>query len=268
MSKRISALLSVPISLCIFLAASVLFAQSVEDAPKNTQALAVAQHALIVMGARNLVPNQSAQAIGTLTLHGESDIVFPVVLKSAGTQRLRTEITTNTGLRLFVVNGGRGIIRQPDGSVRQLADENMIVQRINHIPALSLLGECLQKNVALDYIGTSTLDDAIVEIVAVSLYSGATVKDAQSLQSRTRILYYVDAKTGLVIRIDRANYAENNPNEVQNEETYLSDYRLVNGIMIPFQQRTLADGKPYLDLVLTSVTFGVAVNDSDFSLGQ
>ena len=36
--------------------------------------------------------------------------------------------------------------------------------------------------------------------------------------------------------------------------------------MIPFQQRTLADGESFLDLDLTSVTFGLLGSDSDFNL--
>jgi len=233
---------------------------------KDSQAVSSALFSLTAMGSGNLIASQTVQAIGTLTLHGTSDVVFPVVLKSRGTQQLRTELTTNKGMRVFIANGGHGIIRQPDGSIRQLSDDNMIVQRVNHIPALSLIAECSQQNVQLDYLGSSQVDGINADILVVSLYSGSTVEEAQSLQKRTRIFYYVDHKAGLIVRMDRVNYAENNPNESQNEETHYSDYRLINGVMVPFQQTTLADGKAYLDLTLTSVTFGLPVSDADFNL--
>src|SRR5438309_1373522 len=144
---------------CLFVA-SLAFAQSspVGTTPKALAASSVAQRSLAAMGSNSLVPNQSVQATGTLTLHGSSDVVFPVVLKSLGTQLLRMELTTSKGLRLFVANAGHGIIRQPDGSVRQLLDDNMLVQRVNHIPALSLLSEYAQNQVALEYVGNSLVD--------------------------------------------------------------------------------------------------------------
>lgn len=210
------------------------------------------------MGSGNLAANQSVQAVGTLTWHGSTDIVFPVVLKSLGTQLLRTELTTNKGVRVTIVNAGHGIIRQPDGSVRQLSLDNTLVQRVNHIPSLSLLSEFSQGAVALEYVGNSVVDGAAVDIVAISLSS----------QSRTRVLYYIDSKTAFVNRIDQPNYAENDPNDVQSLQTRLSDYRLVNGVAVPFLQETYADGKPLFALALNSVTFGVTLSDSDFSLGQ
>jgi hypothetical protein len=194
--------------------------------------------------------------------------VFPVVLKSLGTHRLRTELSTSKGLRLFIVNHGHGIIRQPDGSIRQLVDDNMMVQRINYIPVLSLLGEYDQKDISIDYLGASVMEGTTVEIVAISLYSGTTTQEAESLKNRTQILYYIDSNTGLVTRIDRTNYAENDPNDIEKLETRFSDYRLVSGVMIPFQQRTSIDGAPYQDLVLTSVALGGILSDSDFSLEQ
>lgn len=261
-----------PFSLVLvyLLTASLTFAQSstAPDAPKDPQALSIALRSLAVMGSGNLAPNQCAQATGTLTLHGNDDIVFPVVLKSLGTQLLRMELTTNKGLRLFIANTGHGIILQPDGTVRELVDDNMIVQRVNHVPALSLLAEVTQTGVAVEYVGNSQVDGSTVDIVAISLYSGSSVSDAQALQARTREQYYIDSKTGLVNRIDRVNYAENNPNQTQNLETHFSDYRQVSGVMVPFQQSTLADGKPYLDLVLTLVAFDCTFQAADFSLSQ
>jgi hypothetical protein len=261
MNRRISFILT-----CVLIA-SAAFAQS-PTAPKNAQASAVAQRSLAAMGSNNLVPNQTALAAATLTLHGNSDTAFTVVLKSLGTQQLRTELTTSKGLRLTIVNAGHGIIRQPDGSIRQLSDANTLAYRVNHIPALSLLSEYPQNTVALEYVGNSVVDGSTVDIVAASLYLGATVQAAQASQNRTRVLYYIDGKTGLVNRIDQLNYAENNPIDVQNLQTHLSDYRLVNGVAVPFRQETYADGQPLFTLVLNSVTFGVTVSDSDFSLGQ
>jgi hypothetical protein len=256
--------------LVYLLTTSLAFAQSpsVGNAPKDPQASSIAQRSLAAMGSGSVTPNQTVQAAGTLTLHGTSDTAFPVILKSRGTQKLRTELTTSKGVRLSIVNTGHGIIRQPDGSVRQLSDANTLAQRVSHIPALSLLSEYPQNTVALEYLGNLVVDGSTVDIVAVSLYLGATVKDAQSSQGRTRTLYYIDSKTGLVNRIDQLNYAENDPTDTQKLQTHLSDYRLVNGVAVPFLQETYAEGQPLFTLALNSVTFGVTVSDSDFSLGQ
>lgn len=236
------------------------------SAPKDTQAVAAAQWALAAMGAQNLAPLATVSATGTLTLQGDSALTFPVLYKSRGARQMRMELTTNKGIRLFTVNDKHGIIRYPDGSVRKLLDDNMAVQRVDYIPVLSLLSELARSDVASEYLGDTNLGNAPVHLIALSLYSGMSKEEAQRLQDRTRVLYYINAESGLVSKTDRTSYSENYPTESEKLETYFSDYRLLNGVQIPFHQQTFVNGKPYLDLALSGVSFNASVQDSDFSI--
>ena len=245
---------------------AVAVVQTTIIAPKDLEAVTIVQSSLSTMGWQNLTALQTAQAQGTLTLLGDSPIDFPIILKSRGSKQERTELTSGKGVRLFLVNNGRGIIRYPDGSIKRLSDDNMVFQRTDYIPVLSLISEFDQSDIAVEHMADSTLGASAVHVVAVSLYSGQSKQDAEKLQARTRMSYFIDAKTNLVLKTSQSNYTENDPSESQRLDTYFSDYRNVGGIMVPFHQEVLADDKPFLTVVFDSVSFGIAVQDSDFSV--
>jgi len=142
----------------------------------------------------------------------------------------------------------------------------MVFQRTDHIPVLSLISEFDRSDVAVELMADSTLGTSAVHVVVVSLYSGQSKQDAETLQTRTRVAYLIDAKTNLVLKASQSNYNENNPSESQRLDTYFSDYRNVGAIMVPFHQEVFADDKPFLNMVFDSVSFGIAVQDSDFSI--
>jgi hypothetical protein len=111
------------------------------------------------------------------------------------------------------------------------------------------------------------VDGSIADVVAVGIYSGPGSSKVQPPSQKNQTLFYVDHSTGLVVRVQQLNYSENVQNSTQTLETRYSDYRKIDGFMVPFHQQTYADGKLLFDLLLNSASFGVAVTESDFGFG-
>jgi hypothetical protein len=253
------------LALAVCVGSDSLLAQG--NAPyKDPAALAVAQRSLSALGSNRIPAGQTFAVEGNITLVGQTKQTFSVVIKSRGASQMRTEITTPKGLRVFVVNNGHGFIRQPDGEIKWLADENMQTQRITHIPALSILSEYLSPKSKVDFVGTSSVDGISADVISLGVYSGSDAKAAEEQARKTRVLIYLDKITGLVLRLQQLNYGEDVRSDTQQFETRYSDYRSVNGVMIPFHQQTLADGRLLQEFVIDSATFGTPVTDSDFAL--
>jgi len=243
-----------------------LNAQVLIAAPKDATATAVAQRSLNLMGTNQLVPGQTVTVTGAITLSADKPVVFPVVITSRGSSQMRSVITTPKGPRLFIVNNGHGVIRYPDGTVKWLADENMVSQRVSHIPAISLLSEYASPGTSLENIGPATVDGRLADVVAIGIYSGNDTSSAQQEAKKTRTLIYSDHASGLVLRVQQLNYGEDIRSDAQQFETRYSDYRDVSGVLVPFHQQLYVDGRLLQDFVISSVTFGTIVSDADFAL--
>lgn len=235
-------------------------------APKDPQATALAQRALAALGATNLSPGETVLASGTLTVSGTYPIVFPILMKSRGTDQLRSELTTSKGVRVTIIRGGYGKIVQPDGTFRWLSTENTVSQRVAYIPALSLLAEHQTTTTSAQYIGTTSLEGGSADVIALAVYEQTGPITASEQSTNTRKLFYIDHDTGLVLRVQEMHYSENGSGDSQSEETRYSDYRQIQGVMIPFHQQTYVNGQVMFDLALSDVTFGALLSDSDFSL--
>jgi hypothetical protein len=237
-------------------------------ASKDARALGIVQAGLNVMGSRQVVSNQTVAMTGTITIQGSNPVLFPITIKTRGSNQIRSELTTGKGLRVTVFSGGHGTTQQPDGTVRWLADENAASERNNYIPALSLLSEYQLPATALEYVGPTMIAETAVDVIAVGIYAGSDSTQAQQLYQKTRTVFYLDHNTGLVLRQQRLHFSENVQNSSQVLETRYDDWRVVSGVSIPFHQQILVDGELLYDLTLSSAVLNATVLDSDFALAQ
>jgi hypothetical protein len=102
--------------------------------------------------------------------------------------------------------------------------------------------------------------------IALSVIPTSDPDQAKHFRAQTRTTFEIDSASGLVTRIAHPLAAENDPGVVQQTEIEYSDYRVVDGVAVPFRQKSYADGKLESELVLDSVNLNVQLNDSEFEL--
>jgi len=259
-SSLVWALILASIVLCRFSAAQT------QAAPKSADAIALAQRSLTAMGQPAVSGDQVAVVSGTLTQHGPEVTRFPIAIKSKGTSRLRTELTTTQGIRVIVFNNGSGQVQHPNGKIRRLSTESTVSARVGHIPAFSLLAEHQTPATTIKVLPQAVVNGTSMDVLAVGLYSGSTSREAAERAERTQKLIFIDHKTGFVSQIQERNYDQGGSGVYRNVETRYSDYRQAGSIMVPFHQETYANGVLVLELDLDSVSFNVAVDDKEFEL--
>src|SRR5215831_17652304 len=92
--SRKSKLVSVA-ALCVCLVHNIfLLAQSRNNASPSPTANALAQRALTALGGADLFSGVGITATGTLAVYGNNPTVLPIVIKSRGTNQIRSELTT------------------------------------------------------------------------------------------------------------------------------------------------------------------------------
>jgi len=218
------------------------------------------------MGGAKLSAGQSVIMTGTITLSGSSSVPFPVIIKTRGTSQLRSELTTSKGLRVTVISSGAGAIKQPDGTIKRLAPENVAGYRNQYLPALSSLFEFGFASAPIGNLGPANVDGATADVISIGTSSKPTLGSSSTATQASQILFYIDRATQFVTRMQRLHYSENVSDETQTMEIRFSDYRAIQGVSIPFHQQTYIDGSMLMDLQLSSVDLSASTADSDFFL--
>lgn len=240
-----------------------------QPASKDSAALATVQWAIAAMGGNTGVTISDSQALGTLTLPSSSGpMAISTVYMTKGTRQIRIELQKPSGTTVRIVNNGDGVILRPDGSVQHLLMNNTLAERVSHIPALSLLAENAEPVIKIDSLAYSTVAGSATKDVVLSRIPNMASPDASFYEQTTRHVFHIDSQSGLLLKMDYPNCAENDPGACSKVETLFTDYRNVSGIMVPFHQQTYIDGNLTSDLVLSSVKFNVGLSSSLFTLPQ
>jgi len=166
------------------------------------------------------------------------------------------------------MNQGYAAITRPDGSVKSLYSSNTFAEYVNYVPLLSVLAEYASGNVNLIYKGVAQVQGQPEDVIEVDFVPNLDPVQGPLFASMSRTLYFVNQSTRLVDKTQRSAFAEGDMNSTFTEEVYLADYRSVNGLMVPFHQTVIIDGKVDSDVTFGSVSLNVGLLDSEFALPQ
>ena len=241
---------------------------STQSSPqRDPQAITLVQQSLAAMGTTQALLLGDAVATGQAQIFKPdgTSTSFPITKKSIGTTMVRTELQRPEGTQVRVMNGGAAAIQMASGSIRRLVANNTVAERVEHIPALSILCEWGDTNMELVYLGTDTVNGQAADVVSVSQVP-ANAQDSNFWRSMTQTLFYVDRNTKFVSKIQYQKVAENNTNVSEKVEIFFSDYRAVSGVLVPFQSSTYSDGRLLTAITFSSVSLNAGLATTDFNL--
>jgi|SRR5579859_4957496 len=269
-------------SMCSRVAASFLLCLSVLQFPlsgqqsattpaatiqRDPQAITLVQQSLAAMGTAQALLLGDSVATGQAQIFKPdgTSATFPITKKSIGTTMVRTELQRPEGTQVRVMNGGAAAIQMASGSIRPLVANNTMAERVEHIPALSILCEWGDTNMELVYLGADTVNGQAADVVSVSQIP-ANAQDSSFWRSMTQTLFYIDRSTKFVSKVQYQKVAENNTNLSEKVEIFFSNYRAVSGVFVPFQYSTYSDGRLLTTVAFSSVSFNTGLAATDFNL--
>jgi len=216
------------------------------------------------MGGVALKGYQDSTASGTVTYYSDTGTqTVPLVLKSKGTTQVRMEFQRSQSTDIYVRNGLAACMSRAQGGNANMDSVDLNAQRIDYIPALSLLSEYANSNMNVQYAGTDTVNGSLADVIALSFAIDTLPAGYDSLQL-TQHLIYVDRGTGLVTKTQSLRNGNGAQGFTAKIEMYFSNYQNVSGIAVPFKRSLYVDGILASDLNLMSATLNSGLLDSDF----
>lgn len=179
-----------------------------------------------------------------------------LTIDSQGNSRWRSELDTPKEHKVTIVNDGKGQIQHADGHVTPLSDDNSSHQRPMHIPCLTDIA-LAPGRIEATYLRTEATAADSLDVIKLLPVNRPTQKAAAD---RFKTVFWISRNTGYVAKAQYINASEQDSNDTQTVEIDYDDYRVVQGLAVPFHQVTHS-GNFSLDLQIDSVQLNAPAAD-------
>lgn len=244
----------------------ILAAAAQSPGVKDTTAFGVLSQMAAATGWSQLTVPRDAVATGTVTRYrGEVQDTVGITLKVKGYRQYRTEVQEAASVTTTIVSGDRAAVLKPEG-IQSIPSHAALSMRPLVFPFLSDLAAATNPNVILTYLGVENIRGESAYRIEITRQPTSDDPIGEAERRAGPLTVWVSATSGLPVQIEYPRIANDNPTAVHRRTRYLSDYRRVGGLAIPFRQEELVNGKPLFTLQLTQVQFNVGLSDSDFAI--
>jgi hypothetical protein len=223
---------------------------------RDPQTLSFLAQCSVAMGVPSAIPNIYAE--GTITPTNPQN-PSAGVLKSMGTDRVRSEINLPSGQQVYVLNSGRGF-SLISGEKKYLPAHSTLYFRPELLSAFACGIDLARPNVSISYIRLETLRAATVHHLK---FLASSSDPLEQLISEFHV--YLDAQTLRIVKTANWVFA---PDAIENRslwESYYDNYQSVGGVLFPMHIQHFLAGKRLDDWDFTSVRTDVPVLQSDFN---
>jgi hypothetical protein len=247
---------------------SVFGQQATSQTPaSDPQAVALAAQALAALGNAQV---NDATLSGTVTRTVGPDVeTGTLTLKARASVQSRIDLNLQDGtvseIRTTASDGSPAGSWISNGTAHPMASHNCLTDAAWFFPRLSVLNiQALTSNSILKYVGQEMRGGRSVQHLAYFVQPpGGNLRDlAQHLTTED---IYLDGSSLLVVAITYNEHPDNNALVDIPVELDFSDYRLVNGIQIPFHIQKTFNGNLLLDISVQSAVLNSGLTNSDFS---
>ncbi len=231
---------------------------------RDPQAMAVLRNAFVALGGASANSIQDTVIQANLTAApNQGGGTGTATFKTKG-GKIRSDASSNgkTGTAIFS-NGQE--FRSSEKGLRAAHSANADHKRIEHLPALMLLQELARTDFSAAYVGEETLEGHTIQHVRLFRVSSRNAAVDATVTKNSELNIFVDAQTSRIVKISFPYVAENDWRQSLPMEILYDDYRVVNGIAIPFHQRYFYNGEPAGELQFTSVAVNQGTPDSVFN---
>jgi outer membrane lipoprotein-sorting protein len=203
-------------------------------------------------------------ATGTVTRYqGGASSSLTFTTKAKGVGRTRTEL--QNGATVSILNGDTGA-SVSSSSTQFIPRYAAVSMRPLTFPFYSDLVAAADPNVNLNYRGTETVGGQLAHRIEIVRQPGAGDALADARQRAGRLTVWVSASSWLPLQVEYVRIATDNPTATRSAIRTFADYRVVNGLAVPFLQEEFFNGQRLYTVQLTEIRFNVGLSDSEFTL--
>ncbi len=263
-------------SCLILLSLSFLFAvqtpaqQTTSPAPtRDPAAVALLGKSLAVMTGG--LPVSDVTLRGTARrIAGSDDESGTAVLKAIAAGASRLDLSFPSGTRAEVCDASgtipAGTWAGPDGASHAIAYHNLLTEPAWFFPAIAISHALSLPGRGMTYVGHELRDSIAVEHLTVFQQPSDSSPAAALLQHLGQMDLYLDSSTLLPVALAFNVHPDNDAGLDIPVEVRVSDYRLVNGVQVPFRVQKYLNNGLVLDLQLQTVTLNTGLTAAAFSV--
>jgi hypothetical protein len=248
--------------LVVLLIASVATAQRTQKVPhqakvpRDPSGLTLIQQSLAAMGVP-VSPSFGTISKGTVT--DSNGNVSSVTIETLGEDKTRHDLGSDL---TSVVNGGDGFLAIK-GKRTQLPSWATRFRRAEHLPSLSLMADYSDPNLQVQYVGLENVNGNSAYHLRLSmLLTDGTPAQLADLMSEFHV--FIDSTSMLVVKTRTFDFSPSSPQNRTPVETFLSDYRQLNGALVPFHLVRYLVNQKDSETTFSSISLNASVPESDF----
>jgi hypothetical protein len=232
---------------------------------RDPQAIEVLQRATQSAGARAALPViQDFTGTGTIVYYwaGE-EVKGDLTVRGRGASQFRIDANLPEGMRSVVMNNGYAKVRETTGEVRLVPSQSTINFGSTILPLPQLAAALKDSSMKITDLGLVTIDGHQEHGVRLQAVFPAKSDPFEMRSNLSQKDFFLDPKTFLIVRTSDMAYRPGRTQGVLHEMVF-SDYRRVDGILVPFSIKETIFHQPTSTMQLQDVKFDTGVTDSDF----
>lgn len=248
----------------------VTAAQAQTSAPvtptRDPQAVAILNQSLQAAGgSQALAAIQDFTASGSITFYWAGQKVSgSVTIKGRGLAQYRMDASVDGGVESLVVNGNNGSVKNIDGSTRTFSPDELVYFASPSFPSTQVMAALQNTSTSISFVGEVTHDGRQVDDVRVQkVYSKADDPLGFRAKLATRD-FFIDPATFQVVSSQDSAHPIHILSALCPHEMQFSDYRTVNGVLVPFAITETVCGQTTDRINLSQIVFNTGLTDSDF----
>ncbi len=266
MSKMNAVFLFLP----LFLLSSFLFAQDNKAATvpaRDVQAVDLLANAIAAAGGISaLAPLQSFTGSGTITYYwAGKEVEGAATIRGRGLEQFRLDANLPSGTRSWTVSHGRGSLREADGSINTIPYHNAITLGSLTFPYSRIVAALQDSSFSATYVGLQEIAGSQFHQIRLSkqVVSGSAATEASKKLGTVDV--FIDPNSFAVLGIQDLTHPRQTILKDIHHAIYFADFRVINGVSVPFAIDETIDGQKTWSLHLNDVRFNAALTDADFS---
>jgi len=242
---------------------SLLAQQGTQTPPapqRDPQAISVLTQCLNASGGRQAIQSiHDFTGTGTVTYFWANEEVQGTVTVRRLGAAFRLDASLPDGTRSWLVSEGNGAIRETDGKVKEIMLPNALNLADQTFPFPGIVAALEDATHSTSLAGQTTLNGRSVYIIRVQKTFPDLKGPADRMSKWTAKEYLIDAQTFTLLEMRDTVHTNEGPDREFPRETVYSDFRTVNGALIPFSVAEKIDGQDTWTLKLANVTFNTGL---------
>ena len=251
---------------CMFSAPLIGPQAAAQTVQRDPQAVGILSQALSAAGGvAPLSAIQDFTASGTITYYwAGKEVQGSVTTRGRGTGQFRLDASLPNGVRSWAVNNGTGSVKEVDGTTTPIQYHNTINFGSLTFPFKYLVTALQDTSTSISYLGLVTTDGRQAYHIRLRKVFAPNA-DPNGIRSKlTTRDFFIDAGTFYVLSTLDMVHPKNRSTEDRPHEMHFSDYRPVNGILVPFSVTEKGGGQRLSTIQFNQISFNTGLRDTDF----